>query len=127
MIVSVMEKAMKSGKWKEFNKHAVLISEGYYVNNQKHGIWREYYDHTGTIMIEENYERDIPHGRYRAFHPNGKVWSEGQFINGSREGYFHIYDEDGNNIRSMLFINNEQVEDRHWTLELAESRGKEAG
>ncbi len=102
---------IKNGKYKEFNKHAILIAEGNYVNNQKHGRWREYYDHTGTLMIEEDYRHGIPHGRYASFHPNGQLWSEGQFHEGERQGYFRVYDENGRHVRNLLFINNHQIED----------------
>ena len=44
---------LKEGRWKEFNKHAILISIGNYVGDRKHGEWREYYD-TGELMLEEN-------------------------------------------------------------------------
>jgi hypothetical protein len=108
----------KHGKWKEFNKRAVLIAEGSYVNNQKHGLWKEYYDETGGIMIEENYYRGVPHGRFTSYHPNGQLLSHGQYHNGSREGYFKVYDEEGNNIKTLLFINNHQIEDieEHTTI-----------
>jgi antitoxin component YwqK of YwqJK toxin-antitoxin module len=101
---------VKNGKWKEFNKHAVLIAEGFYVNNKKHGTWRQYYDQTGTIMIEEDYKHGIQHGRYASFHLNGQLLSEGQFIEGMRQGYFRVYDEEGNNIRNLCFIDNIEVE-----------------
>jgi antitoxin component YwqK of YwqJK toxin-antitoxin module len=102
---------IKNGKWKEFNKHAVLIAEGVYVNGLKHGTWREYYEDTGSVVVEEEYRHGIQHGRYRSFYPNGRVFSEGQFVNGLREGYFKIYDDNGNNIRHLLFDNNRKVED----------------
>jgi antitoxin component YwqK of YwqJK toxin-antitoxin module len=89
----------------------VLVSEGVYLNNKKRGIWREYYDYTGSLMIEEMYNNGVQHGRFASYHPNGRLWSEGQFNNGLREGYFRIYDEEGNNVRSLLFINNNQIED----------------
>lgn len=102
---------IKNGKWKEYNKHAVLIAEGHYVNGLKHGLWREYYDETGSIMIEENYQHGIPHGRYMSFHPNGQVFSRGQFYNGQRQGIFSVYDEQGNNTRNLFFIDNASVEE----------------
>jgi antitoxin component YwqK of YwqJK toxin-antitoxin module len=101
----------QNGKWKEFNKHAILISEGVYINNQKHGIWREYYDDTGSKMIEENYKNGSQHGRFASYHPNGQLMSEGYYQNGLREGYFKVYDEEGKNIKSLLFINDNQIED----------------
>ncbi|HMG93904.1 MAG TPA: hypothetical protein VK589_27785 [Chryseolinea sp.] len=102
---------MRNGKWKEFNKHAILISEGHYVNNKKHGVWREYYDSNGSLMIEEAYWHGVQHGRFASYHPNGQVLSEGEFQNGSREGCFKVYDEDGTNIRNIVFLCNEEIED----------------
>jgi antitoxin component YwqK of YwqJK toxin-antitoxin module len=107
----ISNKFFRNGKWKEFNKHAVLIAEGSYVNNRKHGLWREYYDHTGSLMIEENYEDGIQHGRFASFHPTGQIWSEGNFNRGMREGYFKVHDESGKIIRQLLFINDNQIED----------------
>ena len=104
-------KKRKNGKWKSFNRHAVLIAEGNYVNNKKHGTWREYYDHTGTLMIEEDYVHGVQHGRFIYYNPKGHVVSEGPFHNGMREGYFRAYDENGVNIKNLLFINNNQIED----------------
>jgi antitoxin component YwqK of YwqJK toxin-antitoxin module len=108
---NVKTNLFQDGKWKEYNKHAVLIAEGMYLNSMKHGTWREYYDETGSMMIEENYRHGVKHGRYTSFHPNGQVFSEGYFFNGLREGYFKVYDERGNNIRNLFFTNNIQVED----------------
>ena len=115
---------IKNGKWKEYNKHAVLIAEGIYVNNKKHGTWREYYDETGTIMIEEEYIHGIKHGRYASFHQNGQLLSEGKFFDGQRQGYFKVYDEQGNNIRNLLFINNIQIEDSNELIYVEERTAK---
>ena len=101
----------RNGKWKEFNKRAVLIAEGHYVNNNKHGIWREYYDSNGGVMIEETYWHGVQHGRFASYHPNGQLLSEGQFQFGSREGCFKVYDENGTNIRNIVFANNVEIEE----------------
>jgi antitoxin component YwqK of YwqJK toxin-antitoxin module len=101
---------IKEGRWKEFNKHAVLIAVGCYVQDRKHGPWKEYYD-TGEIMLEEHYDEGVCHGRYTAYHPNGRLASEGMYVHGSREGYFKIYDESGKHYKSLLFVNNNLVEE----------------
>lgn len=113
MKTTIEHEPVKNGKWKEFNKHAILVAEGVYVNGEKHGIWKEYYDHTGELMIEEEYNHGVSHGIYRCFHPNGKIWSEGRFENGRREGYFRVYDEKGNHLRTLQFVNDKQVEDTY--------------
>ena len=104
--------AIRNGKWKEFNKHGVLIAEGIYVNNRKHGVWREYYD-AGGIMIEETFIYGVQHGRFASYHPTGELLSEGQYYNGRREGYFRQYDESGQNIKSLLFKNNIETQERN--------------
>ena len=120
-------KQIKNGRWKEFNKHAILIAEGSYIDNKKNGLWREYYDHTGTIMIEENYVHGIQHGRFSSYHPNGSVFSEGQFSNGLREGYFRVYDETGLHVRTLWFINNILIEDIEEHKHINEELRREAG
>ena len=99
----------RKGKWKEFNKEAILIAEGHYENDMKQGPWIQYYE-TGELLIEEVYHQGILHGRYVSYHMNGAIMSEGPYINGRREGVFNIYDEDGKEIRSLLFVNNILIE-----------------
>jgi len=102
-------KMPKNGKWKEFNKHAVLISEGNYLEDLKDGVWRQYYE-TGELLIEETYRQGMLHGRFTSYHLNGWPLSEGQYRHGLREGYFHIYDDAGNEVNRLLFVNNVEVE-----------------
>lgn len=101
---------LKQGRWKEFNKHAVLISVGEYQHGNKHGRWKEFYD-TGELMIEEDFENGIAHGRFATYHLNGKLLSEGTFQNGNREGYFRIYDEYGIQTKLILFKENKFIEE----------------
>lgn len=102
--------APKNGKWKQFNKHAVLIAEGYYENDIKHGPWKQFYE-TGELLLEEHYERGMLHGRYATYHPNGRLFSEGTYQHGKRQGRFNVYDHEGNLVRRMVFINNQLAED----------------
>jgi antitoxin component YwqK of YwqJK toxin-antitoxin module len=100
----------KQGKWKEFNKHAVLISVGDYMNDNKHGHWQEFYD-TGELMFEEHYQHGVQHGLFSSYHRNGNLLSKGMFLWGSREGYFKVFDEGGVHIKSLLFFENKLIEE----------------
>lgn len=102
--------APKNGKWKEFNKHAILVSEGYYENDVKHGRWRLYYE-TGELLLEEHYNHGQLHGRYACYHTNGRVLSEGSYRHGKREGFFNVFDERGTQIKRLLFVDNVLLED----------------
>lgn len=102
--------APRNGKWKAFNKQAILISEGHYHRDRKHGPWKEFYE-TGELLIEETYDDGMLHGRFVSYHMNGKRMSEGQYQRGRREGYFQVYDEHGKHLKRMLFVNNVMVEE----------------
>lgn len=92
----------RNGRWKEFNKHAVLIADGNYVDGMKEGTWREYYDF-GGLMIEENYVGGVQHGRFASYHPNGQLLSEGYFKCGQREGDFRVFSEEGIHVKTLCF------------------------
>ncbi len=106
---------IKNGRWRVVNKHGVLIAEGAYVNNRKTGVWREYYD-TGELMIEETYRNGVQHGKFSSYHPNGQLAGRGEYKQGRREGYFKVFDENGQNIKTMLFANNNVIEDIDETI-----------
>jgi antitoxin component YwqK of YwqJK toxin-antitoxin module len=106
----IVIKNPRNGKWKEFNKHAILIAEGHYLQDVKDGVWKQYYE-TGELLIEETYDKGILHGRYRSYHPNGRLFSEGEYKHGLRQGYFRVYDETGAPSKSLLFVNNILVEE----------------
>jgi antitoxin component YwqK of YwqJK toxin-antitoxin module len=110
LLFSTKKKCLKEGRWKEFNKHAVLISVGHYQEGHKHGHWLEYYD-TGELMLEENYDQGVLHGRFATYHLNGNLLSEGTYIRGSREGLFKVYNETGLHIKSLLFVGNDLMKE----------------
>ena len=117
----------KEGTWKEFNKHAVLISVGNYLHDNKHGCWQEFYD-TGELMFEEHYEHGVQHGLFSSYHRNGNLLSEGMFLWGSREGDFKVFDEDGNHIKSLEFFENKLIKEvdktrKNVVAECGESEG----
>jgi antitoxin component YwqK of YwqJK toxin-antitoxin module len=100
----------KNGKWKEFNKQAILVSEGFYQHDLKHGLWKQYYE-TGELLIEETYDKGILHGRYASYHLNGQLLSEGEYQHGKREGFFNIFNEHGEQTKRLLFVNNVLLEE----------------
>lgn len=104
------KKKVKNGTWREYNKHAVIITEGTFLNDQKHGAWRYYYE-TGTLAIEEHYAHGKLQGTYKSFFPSGVLMSEGCYEQDLREGYFQVYDEQENLVRAILYARNVLVTD----------------
>lgn len=114
MLINILKKLLpkknKNGKWKEFNKHAILVNEGFYKDNLKHGPWKHYYE-TGELVIEESYQNGELHGQYVAYYINGERMSQGYYAHGMRQGYFHIYSEQGKLTRVILFVDDVSIED----------------
>ncbi|MEQ8364880.1 MAG: hypothetical protein RIF39_06815 [Cyclobacteriaceae bacterium] len=100
----------KNGKWKEFNKHAILVSEGHYVDGIRDGLWKFYYD-SGELLIEEEYELGKKNGKYSSYFRSGKLMSHGQFSNDLREGEFKVYDEQGKVTKVLVFKKDELIEE----------------
>jgi len=103
-------KILKQGRWKEFNKNAILIAEGQYINGKKEGSWKEYFD-SGELMIEEDFVDGIPCGQFVSYHRNGYALSEGQFCKGLRSGEFKIYNASGGHIKSLFFECNNLIQE----------------
>jgi antitoxin component YwqK of YwqJK toxin-antitoxin module len=106
----VMEKIFTDGKWKEFNKQAILVAEGNYKDGRKDGCWKYYYD-TGEPVIEEHFIEGRLHGRYTSFYTTGGIMAIGQYVNDSREGKFYLFDENGALSKVLLFNDNTQIEE----------------
>lgn len=100
----------KNGKWKEFNKHAILISEGFYVNDIRDGLWKFYYD-SGELLIEEEYELGKKNGKYNSFFRNGKLMSHGKFSHDLRQGEFKVYNEQGRLTKVLVFKDDALIEE----------------
>lgn len=100
----------KNGKWKEFNKHAILISEGCYNEGLRDGIWRFYYD-TGELIIEEEYHLGKKHGKYTSYYRSGKLMSLGRFVDDLREGEFKVFSEEGEITKILVFKQDALIEE----------------
>lgn len=92
----------RNGKWKEFSKEGILISEGNYVDDLRSGKWRFYYE-TGELAIEEIYHAGRIEGAFKSYYKNGQVISIGQYVNNKCEGEFRIFNESGFVIKIMKF------------------------
>ena len=100
----------KNGKWKEFNKNAILINEGHYVEGLRDGLWRFYYD-SGELLIEEEYQQGKKHGKYNSYFRSGDLMSQGKFSNDLRQGEFKVFNEQGRVIKILIFKNDELMDE----------------
>ena len=101
----------KQGKWKYFWPNGNLKREGTYVNDKRHGFFKEF-DEDGNFLYVQKYDNDqlIADAketkkleRKVTYHPNGQPAIIATFFNGKAEGIRREFDTEGNIVRGYVF------------------------
>ncbi len=103
----------KQGNWKYFWPNGNLKLEGTYLNDKKHGFFKEY-DENGDFLFVQKYENDYLVADAEetkrleqkvSYHKNGKPSIIATYYNNKAEGLRREFDEDGNVIKGYVFSN----------------------
>lgn len=103
----------KQGKWKYFWPNGNLRLEGEYVNDKRHGYFKEY-DEEGNFLNVQKYENDYLVADAQetkqldlkvAYHSNGQPSIMATYYNGKAEGLRREFDTEGNVIKGYVFSN----------------------
>lgn len=103
----------KQGKWKTFWPNGNLRTEGEYVNDKRHGYFKDY-DEEGNFLQVQKYENDYlvadaPETkqleRRVSYHPNGQPAIIAAYYHGKAEGVRREFDTEGNVIKGYVFSN----------------------
>jgi len=97
---------LPNGKWKEMcdssSTSTSLDAEGYYINGQKHGLWKYWkrnpalnnVNEVNPVLVkEEEYENGILNGEMRKWscYGNNSLEEDGQYVNGKKHGVWRKY------------------------------------
>ncbi len=101
----------KQGSWKFFRDNGMLLQEGTYRNDLKHGYFKDYGPDGKLIQVrkyeddvlQEDAEEVIKLETLADYHPNGKVKISATYRNGVPEGLRREYDDQGNVIKGSLY------------------------
>lgn len=78
------------GEFKQFfHDNGVVSSEGYFVNGQPEGVWKNY-DRSGNLVSEGSRKNLQLHGQWR-FYQNGELVRSIQYLDGKKNGESVIY------------------------------------
>lgn len=101
----------KSGKWIEFHENGINKLVGGYVEDKKHGIFKEY-DKNGKLIAIYKYEDgqlaesskdvDVLDER-KTYHPNANVKTSGTYRDGKLQGFLREFDENGKLLKSEQY------------------------
>lgn len=103
----------KQGRWVFFGKdqkglknkllkHNQIITDGNYVNDQKHGVWKSYHSNTNKIKSEVAYVNNEINGKVKLFNEKGKLTHEGVMKNGEWVGDYFIYNSSGEKVKKKV-------------------------
>ena len=103
----------KQGNWKYFWDNGNLKMEGTYVNDKRHGYFKEY-DEEGNFLSVEKYDNDYLVAdaaetkqleRKVSYHPNGQPAIIATYYHNKADGLRREFDENGNVVKGYVFSN----------------------
>jgi serine phosphatase RsbU (regulator of sigma subunit) len=143
--INVIDKNnLKQGRWVFFGKdqkglknkllkHNQIITDGYYLDNEKNGTWKSYHSNTNKLKSEIVYVKGEINGKVKLYNEKGKITHEGTMKGGEWVGDYFIYNTAGEKFKkngdgrdpknSVLFFsgaitkNGKSVEDVEVTVE----------
>lgn len=106
---------IKNGFYKKYanNSDASLLIEGFYLNNKKEGVWKDY-DYNGKLKNQSNYKDDSYFGEQKQFDLDGKTTTVYYTnIDGQLDGNFKIFNAKNSCVASGNYTKNKQ--EGKWT------------
>jgi antitoxin component YwqK of YwqJK toxin-antitoxin module len=108
----------RNGDWKY--RAGDNTEEGKYIVGLRDGTWKSYYP-DGSLRFKGNYIQGNPDGTHTYYYEDGKI-KEGQFYrNGIREKTWKKYDETGNQLLTIGYRNDVEVNINGVKINLPES------
>lgn len=94
-------------------KSGKLTGEGKYINNQRDGIFKVYYEN-GNIYGEYGYKNGSDNGKFKEYYENGNLKKEGSIENGQINGLAKYYYETGELYLEKIWRYGEAIEQREY-------------
>ncbi len=102
----------KHGLWRFFNNRGDLVMKNYFHYDENHGVWKTFY-RSGLIMEIVTYHYGEKKGEWKQYYENGQVRISANYENDLLNGKYIMYYENGNKMIDGYFHNN--LEHKRWT------------
>lgn len=77
-------------------------SEGAMKNNERHGIWTQWFEN-GQVWIEESYLEGFKNGDFTVYYPTGKKNYRGSYNYGTPIGQWKFWNEQGQIVKEVEY------------------------
>jgi antitoxin component YwqK of YwqJK toxin-antitoxin module len=91
-----------------FPDKEAILETGKIEKGLKEGIWKTYYESTGSLYLENNYIKGKLSGIQKYYFESGQLYSSGEMQDGLREGEWIWYYESGNISSTANLINDKK-------------------
>lgn len=88
---------------KEYWDDGNILKEGPLKNGKRDGTWQSFY-RDGVLWSEGSFNEGAREGVSITYHPNGRKKYHGFFTNGKKSGTWKFYDEEGEFIKDVVFV-----------------------
>jgi len=95
-----------------------------YVNGNKHGIWKQFFDE-GGIKSEGAYYGNYLNGVVKHYYPNGKIKTKGNFEKRKKEGAWIEYNENGEETHKNYYKKGKKLQGQQLEQYLKEIKKEE--
>ena len=103
----------RHGTWRYFNERGHLISENYYHHGEDHGVWKVYYS-SGTVAEIKTFHYGARHGEWERYFENGKLNFVTVFEDDKLNGKYEVYNASGRVRVKGHYTNNQP--DKRWVF-----------
>lgn len=93
---------LPDGTWKWLNKNKKPIVSIGFKNGKLHGAF-VFYNSQGKIKTQLHYKENILNGDIAIYTKKGTLITEGNYLNGKKNGNWKIYTENGNLLEDRIF------------------------
>lgn len=100
-----VSKGRKDGKFTTYFLEGGIEKEGMIIKNNNEGIWKYYYE-TGQIETIGIFTKNLPNGEWVSYYKNGETKVRGYYRDGLQIGCWSYYDQYGNLINTVSYIDN---------------------
>jgi uncharacterized protein len=111
----------KNGDWKY--KSGDYTEEGKYITGLKDGIWKGYYP-DGTLKFKGSFVQGNPDGEHKYYFEDGKLKEEQHYEMGIRQKTWRKFDEEGNNLLTIVYKDDVETAINGVRIKLPESDTK---
>jgi len=93
-----------NGMTRSYYPGGEISEEVEWKQGMKDGSWKQYYEN-GVTRLSGNYKNNLLDGDYEVYFTNSAVKIRGMYFENKSHGTWHYYDDAGNEIYSLEYVN----------------------